>query len=383
MNVKRFSALVDAFYAAAVEPGKWPDVAVKMAATFASDSMAIQVREGDFSNITLRVTTANYSPAAQQQYVAYFHKLDPFANGWRATGTSGIFAGHELVDPEEFRRSEIYTDYCCPLGIFHTLGAGVDVGPDTQLLVGIHRPIEQEDFTAADRRRLELSLPHLSRAAQAHTLLATANLQRRMAYEIFASLAVAAIVVNASGRVVYANHVADRLLALGDGLRKYRGQLATLETKEEASLLKAIASASRIAGGGVAPVSDVLTVRRIGKLPLSVLVIPFRRDSWIDGSADALAIVFATDPEARQPPAISALTALYQLTPAEARLLKALLQGTRIADYAAQLGISANTANAQLKQIFVKTQTNRQVDLMRQVLSDSVISLAGHKSLHC
>lgn len=38
-------------------------------------------------------------------------------------------------------------------------------------------------------------------------------------------------------------------------------------------------------------------------------------------------------------------------------------------------GISANTANTQLKQIFAKTETNRQAELMRQVLSDSIASL--------
>ena len=38
-------------------------------------------------------------------------------------------------------------------------------------------------------------------------------------------------------------------------------------------------------------------------------------------------------------------------------------------------GISANTANTQLQQIFAKTETNRQGELMRQVLSDSIASL--------
>ncbi len=49
--------------------------------------------------------------------------------------------------------------------------------------------------------------------------------------------------------------------------------------------------------------------------------------------------------------------------------------GERIADYAERAGISVNTANTQLKQLLAKTVTNRQADLMRQVLSDPVASL--------
>ena len=376
MDAQHLLALIDYFYAAALKPEGWGRAAAQMATFFASKSAAIQLREGDFSNITLRATTANYDPEARQQYVAYFHMLDPFANGWRAIGTPGIFAGHELVDPEEFRKSEIYNDYCRRLGIFHTLGGGINLGSDAKLLVGIHRSIEREDFDAGDRRGLELALPHLCRAAQMHILLATADLQRRLASEVFEALAVAAIIVDASGRVVYANQVADRLLTSGDGLRVSQGRLATLDAKEEASLRQAIALASRIASGGVAPAGDVLRVRRIQKRPLSVLAVPFRKEGWIDGSADAFAIVFAADPESRQPPAMPALAALYHLTPAEARLLEALLRGERIAEYAARVGISTNTANTQLKQIFAKTGTNRQADLMRHVLSDPVASLA-------
>lgn len=112
MHVTQFSALVESVYSAALEPTQWRKLPADLAPCFASESMAIQVREGDFNNITLRTTTANYDAAAQRRYVEYFHKLDPFANGWQAIGRPGIFAGHELVDPEKFRNSEMYHDYC-------------------------------------------------------------------------------------------------------------------------------------------------------------------------------------------------------------------------------------------------------------------------------
>lgn len=44
-------------------------------------------------------------------------------------------------------------------------------------------------------------------------------------------------------------------------------------------------------------------------------------------------------------------------------------------------GISANATNTQLQQIFAKTETNRQAELMRQVLSDSIASLTKADSI--
>ena len=93
---------------------------------FDSESTAIQLRS-EPSGVYLRATTTNYDKAAARDYTAYFHKLDPWANGWWKIGRAGIFAGPELVDPEVLRRSEIYQDFCRRIGAFHFLGAGLSL----------------------------------------------------------------------------------------------------------------------------------------------------------------------------------------------------------------------------------------------------------------
>jgi DNA-binding CsgD family transcriptional regulator len=368
--------LIDAFYAASVEPELWPEAVARTASVFASESAVISMRVEDFSNIAWRAATTNYDCIAQQEYAAYFYRLDPFADCWHANRMPGIFAGLELVDPEVFRKSEFYNDYCRRVGAFHCLGAGVELGFDTKLLLGIHRPIGREEFGAEDRRGLEFLLPHLSRAARMHTLLATADLQRRLACSVFEALSVSAIIVDRRCKLVFASDPADQLLRVGDGLRLHQGRLTTRDPRQDAALRQAVCRASAIASGGVAPAGDVLLVRRADRRPLSVLVAPLRRGAWTGGPIDASAIVFANDPEARRLPATAVLAALYQLTRAEERLLEALLQGARIAEYAERVGISINTANTQLKQIFAKTGANRQSDLMRQMFSDPIASLA-------
>jgi DNA-binding CsgD family transcriptional regulator len=371
MHTQSILSLIDSFYAAALEPFRWPEAAARTADFFASESTTIQVRQGEFSNIVLRASTANYDDAAHQAYADYFHMLDPYANGWRAIGTSGIFAGHELVEPEAFQKSEIYHDYCSHLGIFHNLGAGVDLGSGATLMLGIHRPIERDDFVVQDRHLLGLVLPHLSRAAQIHNSLATADLQRSLGCRVLETLSISAIAVDRQCRVVFANEAAEELFRVGDGLQSKQGRLTTHDPRQAEQLRQAVCRAASMVDGEAIPPGDVLLVRRAGQPPLSVLVAPLQRDRWAS-SGDAVAVVLANDPASRRPPAIGALAKLYRLTPAEAHLLKALLQGEKIGEYAERRGLSINTANTHLKQIFAKTGAHRQSDLMRQISSDPI-----------
>src|SRR5690606_33510645 len=59
------------------------------------------------------------------------------------------------------------------------------------------------------------------------------------------------------------------------------------------------------------------------------------------------------------------LGALYELTPAEARLATALAGGASLSDYSRRRGIAVGTARNQLKRVLVKTCTRGQSELIR------------------
>ena len=60
-------------------------------------------------------------------------------------------------------------------------------------------------------------------------------------------------------------------------------------------------------------------------------------------------------------------TEQFRLTPAEARLCRALADGLSLADYCEKYRVSAHTARDALKDVFDKTSTRRQVDLLRLI----------------
>ena len=63
------------------------------------------------------------------------------------------------------------------------------------------------------------------------------------------------------------------------------------------------------------------------------------------------------------------LCPLFGMTPAEARVASQVLEGGSADAMATRLGVSVNTIKTQLKAVFVKTNTNRQVDLLKLLLA--------------
>jgi DNA-binding CsgD family transcriptional regulator len=66
----------------------------------------------------------------------------------------------------------------------------------------------------------------------------------------------------------------------------------------------------------------------------------------------------------------------YDLTPAEAALMAALLAGRSLAEYAETAEISPNTAKTHLRHIFEKTGHRRQIDLVRAILANRIVAAA-------
>jgi DNA-binding CsgD family transcriptional regulator len=60
---------------------------------------------------------------------------------------------------------------------------------------------------------------------------------------------------------------------------------------------------------------------------------------------------------------------LYGLTPTESRLADLLLEGLDVRGAAQRLGITIETARFHLKRVLAKTDTRRQTELMRLMLS--------------
>ncbi len=78
-----------------------------------------------------------------------------------------------------------------------------------------------------------------------------------------------------------------------------------------------------------------------------------------------LALLFLIDPDIAPAVPTPILQSVYGFTKAESRLVEALLNGSTLESFAEQTNVSVNTARTHLKSVYLKTETNRQPELIR------------------
>lgn len=174
-------------------------------------------------------------------------------------------------------------------------------------------------------------------------------------------LPVGVLVVDADGRVLFMNRRGAALCAAGDGLSLATGRRCHASTPAETSaLLRMAARAATEGESGALPLS-----RPSLKRPLSVLVsaLPPARVG-----AEPAAILYVADPDDLPLAPPEQLAGLLDLTPAEARIAHSLALGHSLEAAAALSGVTVSTARTYLKQVFVKTGTSRQAELVKLVL---------------
>lgn len=376
MAGKELNDLLESIYAASLDASQWWQAVPQLAGFLDTPSASIEVRRGrDVQGLAM---TANLNGKALQSYVEYYANINPWVAAWqRQGGENGVFSGAELIAPTHLFETEFYQDFARPHGIFHFVGAAVASASKATILFGLHRPKGAAAFHSSDIARIHQILPHVARAVDIQTALAAADLQRRGALDALDRLALGVALVDGEGRLAYANPTAEALMRQGNGLIVRNGKVRASMAPAIDQLAQAVRQSAEIALGAGGTVSDVVRLPRRGKPPLSALVAPLLADRTLLALTGTTVIIFLFDPDASTPPTVNILMSLYHLTPAEARLLHALLAGDRISDYAEAAGISINTATTQLKQLFAKTDTGRQSDLIRHVLRDLTNRLAG------
>ena len=90
-------------------------------------------------------------------------------------------------------------------------------------------------------------------------------------------------------------------------------------------------------------------------------VLPLGEASPLPGAAAAIFVAPAVTP---RPAPLAAIAALFELTPAEARVLELVGAGRTSAEIALALGVAVSTVRSHVLRLFEKTGTHRQADLV-------------------
>jgi len=361
--------LVDRIYAAAEAPDLWPDALEGIAeATNSAASLVyrnLDAREGgvDFA--------ARVAPDAAQAYQEYFHKLDPWGNSPRAAvlvKSGAVVDGDELIERSDLKGTEYYNDFARPHGLTRVLVGVLSKHGPFASVVSLTRDDGAEEHGCEEGRLLRALMPHLTRAVQIHRRLLPISVLDGAAVDALDCLASGIAVLDGSGRTIFLNRAAERILRKRDGLSVEHGCLAAALPQERDALRAMVGKAAMTTAGVSLRSGGALSISRPSmNRAYHVLVTPLgRRHTSMHGPAAAVA-VFISDPEERASTEIGTLVRLFRLTPAEARLAASIATGAPLNEVADTLGIGRETARTQLRSVFAKTGTTRQAELVRIV----------------
>jgi DNA-binding response OmpR family regulator/DNA-binding CsgD family transcriptional regulator len=244
---------------------------------------------------------------------------------------------------------------------------GKQAGADDYLV----KPIDYDILLATVATRLEqvsrVRTGAVQRAEEAWEEVLRSSRGRAMealykATFAFDRFLVGVTVVDETGTVKLMNKEAERILAEEDGLSVVQGRLRGSVPKLNSKLQENISRAFQEEF-----LDEMVSFPRLsGGRPYLVLI-PGQRFSP-DEKPEAI-VLLLIDTDQRTKVSGDTLVRLYNLTPSETRVALMLIDGKRLDQIAEELDVAQTTIVFHLKNLFRKTETNRQADLIRVLLS--------------
>lgn len=296
--------------------------------------------------------TPGADPGFSAFYIERHFADDPFQGlpEGRVTSFGEFLAGQ---DPQRFAA---YREYLAQTGGEQVLGVDLRFGGQFEARFRATRTGDMPEFTPDDRARFQLLVPHLRSAVSLFEKLQFAGAEHGLLRSATDGLGLALLVLDRQCRLVSSNALAERILTEGEGLRRAGGEVRFASPalrKRVEGLLQSGNPADGVTRFRIARPDhgDLVATARAIDLPA------------IHSGTGALALFLARPGNdlVLEPDTIRELLGV---TPAEARLCSVLAQGHSLVEAARQLGVAHNTAKAQLRSIFAKTQVHRQAQLV-------------------
>jgi DNA-binding CsgD family transcriptional regulator len=358
------ATLVDEIYEAPFIPERWPSILQKLAwMTDGEGGLLITV---DGSRTRNWIACPFATPLMKRYIEGGYEKYNIRPQRGLAKRYAGFMTDLDVMTEAEMAADPIYQEVLRPAGVGWTAGTYIPIPCGDLVAVAFDRRTERGSYERAALALLDGFRPHLARAG---LLAARLHLeQARSATDTMARLGLPAAAIDGAGRVVAKNELLDTLpdqigVKARDRLHLLNGHANALFARS----LESMASDSERVSSIPLPAGE--------ESPPAVLhLLPIRRMAH-DIFARTAALVVATPLAPASIPQADLLGGLFDLSPAEDRVARALMSGMSLQDCAMNFGVSQETVRKQLKSVFAKTATSRQTELLQLLASTTSLPI--------
>lgn len=355
------SDVIDQIHGAALDPGEWPGVVVDLARLTGGHTGIIY----DFEHASGRpavLGTLGIDPALARKYEEYYWRLDPWHRHALTARRGDATLTHELIRDAEFLEMEFYQDHLRLHDIFYAVGVTVDRDAEHTMVLGVQRGKGKGPFSQEAADIVEIVSPHLRQAYRMQRLLREAKRTCATLEDTLHQVTSPVIVVDGAGRLHFANHAAEAMLARGDGLRLKNGLVSPSNREQSKQFAEALAALATAFEHGSPATRDLALKRPTAEQPVIL------RFALLPRNGTETRIAIHIDPPSTGTDGLSRLSGALGLTGAETRLLGDLVAGASLSEIAERHAVSINTLRVQLHRLFQKTGTHRQSELVRFAL---------------
>lgn len=356
MDGESFERIIEDIYEAAAVANKWPHVL---------QSLTELISGFGASMFSFQPTGERWvSTPSMEQIIADFAALgrpDLNSRSPRALGLRhpGFITDLDGFTEEEIEKDRFYQEFLRPRGLGWCAGTAIFIPGGDSLIISIERRFDLGPVAPHEIALLDNLRPHIARAAAFSARLA---LERaRAAAEALGLLGLPAAVLGKGYRLLSTNALFDALIP--SVFRDQRHRVTLVNVAADALLSDALArDAERVAGA----VQSIPLAASEDRQAMVLHLVPIRGAAR-DVFTSAKTIILATPVVSGSPPSQQLLEGLFDLTPAEARVARAICAGETVEQIASGLGITRNTVRIHLRRVFAKTGTHRQAELVRLV----------------
>lgn len=364
-------ALILEIHAASLSQDEWPVIMRRLMGLVGAESAlmhSVSIRTGGLGSWGL---SQAIDPSFWPEVARRWAPQDPFRIGAARAGRirpGCVSVGEQLVQTRELLSSAFYNELLKRVNIHWLLNiclCAPGATSDIAAALSFYRGSGQEPFSAAEAGALHRLAPHLVVATrnffQAQSLLHSGAVKG----DALDTLSAAVLAIDGSARLVLANRQAEALLKAGALLRLNAGLLCPgRQLCQPAAFASALAQLRQGLGATV-----LLTDARTGIEWVASLA-----PAAHSGPADHMAGLIWLLPTAPDAGPVPQMARLFELTPAEQRVLERLVAGEELGEAAAALGVAVSTARNQLSSIFRKTGRHSQALLLQLVARMAVIA---------
>jgi DNA-binding CsgD family transcriptional regulator len=361
------SAVIAEIYDAAIEPALWQQ-ALASICTYVGGSSAALFWHDSAKQSAQALHLYNDDPEYTQLYFQKYLPMNPVFPAASFMEAGVVHSATDIIPQAELEQTRFYKEWLEPQGIVDAIAVNLEKGITRSSFLNIRTDAAYGMADERMRERAAALVPHLQRAVAIGRLFDHHKTTQETLATTLHHVDAAVFLVGADDAIVFANESAIKMLDEALLVHKSGDALRAVATDADRMLRDVFTSAANgDALLGVRGVAVPLTASVDERWFAHVLPLTSGRRQQAGATAHAVAAVFIRNTPPNAPPPLEAIAKLYKLTAGEVRALDAMLKNNGVKAMAETLGISEGTVRTHLHNLFRKTGTQRQADLVKLV----------------